>query len=1055
MRYLILGPTEARASDGTPVPLGGARLRAVLTVLALHPGATVSIDTLTDEVWADDTPPSDAPAAVQALIGRLRRTLGKEAVGSTPNGYRLEAGRNDVDLTHFEDLASRPDGDPPHKTAARLREALALWRGEALTDLPGRAQAAAHAQALRRTATHRLFEAELTLGNAEALIPELRAAVADHPLDERFHAQLMTALSAAGRPADALAAYEDARRTLADTLGTDPGPELKALHGELLTAPEPLPADRKTNLRARLTSFVGRADDLRTIHADLGGSRLVTLTGPGGSGKTRLAEEAAARTERPDGVRLVELAPLDDPSAVPGAVLSALGGRETVMLSGFDGARRSEDPTRQLLDHCAHRDLLLVLDNCEHVIEAAAALTATLLERCPRLTVLATSREPLGVPGELVRPVEPLPPPHALRLFAERARTVRPDFDPAEDTDGAIAEICRRLDGLPLAIELAAARLRMLTPRQIADRLDDRFRLLTGGSRTVLPRQQTLRAVVDWSWDLLDDRERTLLRRLSVFAGGWTLDAAESVCGDDALDLLGSLVDKSLLGTDTTGPEARYRMLETIHEYAAERAAEHPADREATIRRHTAHYRAFVTAAEPELRSAGQLEWMPRVEAELDNLRAALQHTLDAGAEDDALALILALGWFWSVRDYRAEGAAWCARAAALWPPADDEDHPAFWRRLDLQLLRYYLIVDTMNRADMQSPEIQEMLRRGLELYSRPGVPGARFPGLMWPFSAFLLTGDLPLLEFLDAAAENVRRYGGDWELGLVLTFRLHVVIDSHGGMETALRDLAVTEEAAARAGDRWILAQAVSAKGEMAVYRGRYEEARAAYEEAIRLSREIGAHTEVPMLRSRLAELAFRVGDLERAERLMDQAEREAADRGHHDIRTYNAVVHAGIALFRGDVAGARSWYETSRAEVMRTAVPPLFEVLLGCLGAQIVAAEGGTAEGLKSLAQSLRAGVGANCTEAILASVAEAGAQVLSTAGAHSPVPSLMGAATAWRGTAPRAVPEEDRAAAVERAARRALGDGPYEELHARGRRLTPEEAARLLETSAAADG
>ncbi|MCF3965549.1 ATP-binding protein, partial [Streptomyces fuscigenes] len=290
------------------------------------------------------------------------------------------------------------------------------------------------------------------------------------------------------------------------------------------------------NLRARLTSFVGREREIRDLHADLARARLVTLLGPGGAGKTRLSQEAAeaAAPAHPDGVWLAELAPVDDPGTVPEAVLTAIGARETVLRgAGAEELRaadpRAGEPLALLAEHLGRRRMLLVLDNCEHVVGAAAEVAEVLLTRCPGLTVIATSREPLGVPGEVVRPVGPLATDAAFRLFAERGRAVRPDFA-AEEDPVAVGEICRRLDGLPLAIELAAARLRAMSPRQIADRLDDRFRLLSRGSRTVLPRQQTLRAVVDWSWDLLDGDERAVLRRLSVFAGGCDLAAAEAVC---------------------------------------------------------------------------------------------------------------------------------------------------------------------------------------------------------------------------------------------------------------------------------------------------------------------------------------------------------------------------------------------------------------------------------------------------------------------------------------------------------------------------------------------
>ncbi|AEW95761.1 MULTISPECIES: BTAD domain-containing putative transcriptional regulator [Streptomycetaceae] len=1053
-------------------------MRALLAALALRPGRFVPVESLVSDVWGDTDPPADAVGALQALVGRLRRTLGRDAVRSGPAGYALDATPDDVDLHVFERLARAAGqaldaGDAP--TAARTAErALALWRGPALADLPDRS-AAARVEALRLTVAHRRNDAWLALGRAADVVPYAEELVAAHPLNETFRAQLIRALRDAGRPADALAGYEDARRTLSERLGADPGPELLGLHAELLAgapappppavAPEPPGA---TNLRPRLTSFVGRQDDLRAIRAALAGHRLVTLTGTGGAGKTRLAERtgSALLDAYPDGVWVAELAPVEEPGGVPRAVLNALGRSDTTVFPA--AGREPADPTARLLEHCAHRRTLLVLDNCEHLIGAAAELAEALLTRCPGVTVLATSREPLGVPGEVVCPVGPLPHPVAIRLFAERAEAVRPGFaaDPDADPDGdpdadpdadadreAVDEICRRLDGLPLAIELAAARLRILTPRQIADRLDDRFRLLTGGSRTVLPRQQTLRAVVDWSWELLTRRERTVLRRLAVFSGGCTLAAAEAVCADgeevtgaEVLDLIGSLVDKSLVVADPLPDGTRFRLLETIEEYAAERAAEHPADRQATAARHTACYRALVESTAPRLRTADQLARLDTLETEMDNVRAALGRAVSAGDEATALAFTGSLGWFWWLRDYREESVTWLTRVAALAEVPEDEDDPMFWPRTDLRLTLFLLASDRGHVPGMSDEEAHEAARRFQAVYGRPGPQAARFPGLLWPFAVLHIDDRHDMGDLIGDVVANCRAYGGDWELACALVFRTHVTADSPGGLTGAAADWAELDRLTARVGDRWLRAQVHGAGADVALHRGEYATARTEYEAALRLCAELGAHGEVASLTARMGELSTRQGDDATATELLDRAEQAVERYGIGDSRTYIRCVRSGIALRAGDVAGARALCDLAREDAGRGTPPALLTAVLRGIEAEILVAEERPAEALRAVGEAVRTVAPGHCPDTVLAWLAEGGAGALLALGRPGPAARLLGAADTLRGELPRSVPEERSVARTRRGARAALGEPAYAEAHAGG---VPLDMAGVAET------
>jgi predicted ATPase/DNA-binding SARP family transcriptional activator len=677
MRVRLFGELEAEQA-GVPVPVRGAKQRALLALLTLQPGQPVSADRLIDVLWGDGQAAHPANA-LQAQIGQLRRTFGPAAILTTEAGYALDLGPDEVDVVRFEQLVAEgrqlaADGEMALASAA-LGEALSLRRGEPLAEFTyaGFFDAErARLDELTLVARESRAGADLGLGRHGELAAELEALCREHPLRERLWELLILALYRAGRQAEALRAYTEVRDRLVGEMGIDPGPALRELQARILAqdpslvaaSPAPVraaaPPKAVGNLRERLSSFIGRDAELDQLREALRSSRLVTLTGPGGAGKTRLAVEAAAalRDKHRNGAWLVELASVAQADEVAPAAAGALEA------SAFAGPQPAGSTTQLIVRHLAGRSLVVVLDNCEHVITAAAALADTLLGAVPGLRLIATSREPLGIPGEVLVPVGGLAIPAAVELFADRARAVRPGFLAGGQAGDVIEDICRRLDGLPLAVELAAARLRALPLSTLAERLGDRFRLLTGGARTALPRQQTLRAVVDWSYDLLFEDERRLFARLAVFTGGCGLAAAEVVCADEQvpageiLDVLSRLVDKSLVTASSAGDEARFSQLQTLWEYGRERLDE-CGEADVMRARHGAYYLQVAEDAHEGLRGASGPIWRDRLTAELGNLRAALDWCVATGDADAALSLASGMAWLWYINGDLAEGARW------------------------------------------------------------------------------------------------------------------------------------------------------------------------------------------------------------------------------------------------------------------------------------------------------------------------------------------------------------------------------------------------------------
>ncbi|MEV6827598.1 BTAD domain-containing putative transcriptional regulator [Amycolatopsis sp. NPDC051102] len=1029
MRIGILGPFEVRADDGALADVPGARLRGLLVALALEPGQVVPKGTLVDWIWGEH-PPAEAANALQRLVSRLRKALPEGSVDGRPTGYRLVVEPDAVDAVRFERLVgqARKDDDP-----RQLREALALWRGSAMqdVDLPESAAfeaAVTRLEGLRLAALEDRFDAEVRHGHGADLVTELTDLVAAHPMRERLVAALMRALVATGRDTEALLVYERTRELLADSLGVDPSPELAEVHvallrGELGRREE----TRKTNLRAELTSFVGKDADVAAVRELVAGHRLTTLIGPGGSGKTRQATETARTLlgDFPDGAWLVELAAIGADGDVAQATLGALKLRDSLV-----GEAPDAEPTERVIAALRERSMLLVLDNCEHVIEAAATFAHRLLGECRRLRILATSREPLGITGEALWQVAPLVLPAedadaaeieaapAVRLLRDRAGAVRKDLATDART---LARVCRALDGMPLAIELAAARLRTMSLDQLAHRLDDRFRLLTGGSRTALPRHRTLRAVIDWSWELLSDPERAVLRRLSVFSGGASLEAAERVCGgDEVLDLLTSLTEKSLVVI--VGDEApRYRMLGTIKEYAQQRLAE-AGEADVTRRAHLAYFTELAETAEPHLRRAAQLAWLAMLEAEHDNITAAMRGALAAGEAEESMRLAAAAGWYWWLGGHRTEGNELVLAATAVPGEVPDE----------IRGVVYAFVVQFVT-SGQQSDEFraEEWIRKAHEISRRVENPqlALRFADalerlLHGPDAA--LTAFEPLLADEDPWVRAVARL----QLG-----KMRIQF-GHGDQEAdTLLETAVAEFRAL--GERWGISFALTELADRIAARGEFAGACEYYEQAIEVVTEVGAIEDVVRMRSRQAQLYWLLGDEKASEAALAEAQRRAERVAWPDAQAELALAKAELARWRGDTAQARRELavatEMLGEDAQRAAVRAVAQDLLGYLAEDVGEARTHHAAALDAAAEAghLLAIARGLVGLADWASRTDQDAQAA----------RLLGASAGVRGLPDRSQPDVTR---IEETTRRRLGDTRFTEATREGAAASWRELA-----------
>ncbi|MEV6098621.1 BTAD domain-containing putative transcriptional regulator [Nocardia sp. NPDC051981] len=1041
----MLGPVRVQAEDGTPVEIPGVRVRMLLARLALESGRDVPAAALIDGLWGEE-PPAEAAGALQAAVSRLRKALrGVGTVEFGTGGYRLPGVTLDAD--RFEDLVrqGRQELAAGRAEAAtrRLGEALALWRGPALGDVqdaPFAQAAATRLDDLRAAAVEDRFDAELRLGRYADVLTDLEIAGGDNPLSERLAALRMRALAAAGRQSDALAVYEEMRERLDEELGIDPGTMLRDTHLALLRGELEITAPRRESvtrtLPLRLTGFIGREAELTELAGLLADSRLVTIVGPGGAGKTRLALEAMDR-QATGAVFFVALAELGAPDQLADAVAGALDS---------DSAARP-DKTARLTELLDVGPAVLVLDNCEHLIAAAAALAEQLLDRLPQLRVLATSREPLAITGEALCHLGPLGVPvetadpvvaqsaPAVRLFADRAAAIRPGFTLDDATVAPVVEICRRLDGLPLALELAAAKLRAMSVDQVARRLGDRFRLLTSGSRTAQPRQRTLLALVEWSWDLLDEPEKILARRLSAFPGGATAEAVEAICADgdlpieDVVYLLDALVEKSLV-TVTPDHPPRYRMLETIRAYAADQLTRSPDDLTPLF---TDYYLTLAEQAEPHLRGTEQLTAIALFDAEHANLAAALRTALGTRPDPEtAMRLVRAMFWYWGIRGMSSQfessldavlrfgdelpAAARAAfRVIALMagsPPAGSSLTGLIEDCVQAGGLEFHVAVPLWTALLAARSDDEKLAERQLE------------QALTWPDP------------WVRASAQLAR------DIALTGQGRLH---EGAVARREALRGFEIV-------GDRWGLGMALLAVGRAHSLQGDHDQARAAYARAVTLASELGTEDDIVAARTALADERMRSGELAEAARDIDAAQRLAADQGFPRLAAVILLTSAELHRRTGDIT--RSDRELDQLEHRFRHLP--YPEVMAANHITVARLRNRLTEGAPVAARALlpRAIEGAftygdSATTALAqAHAAELLAKLLLLEGNPSAAATALGLGQVIRGTADQGEPE---LTALTATLTNRLGDTEYHRAYHLGADLPRPEALARLATEA----
>jgi predicted ATPase/DNA-binding SARP family transcriptional activator len=1026
----VLGPLRVRADD-QEIDLGGPRNRALVARLALDAGRPVAATTLIDDLWGLDVP-ADATNALQSIVSRARRRLPAGALESTPAGYVLQC--TSVDAVEFERLVA----------ASRVDEALELWRGEAFADVvefPFAPSAAHRLGELRLVAVESSLQDRVRSGDDLAVVAQLAELTTAHPYRDGFWALYLTALATHGRANEALTAYDRLRGMLAEELGADPSPELQDLHLSILRGEH---SSRRSHpaLPSALTSFVGREGAIDDLQAALVDHRLVTILGPGGAGKTRLAVETARTAlDRFEDVWLTELAPVTGSDGILQAILSAMGLLEVSVLERPASAPRPDERTR-LLEAVHDVEGLLLLDNCEHLIGAVAEIAEDVLAHAPKLRILATSREPLRIIGEFGYQLSPLTMPDAdssiddamthsaVQLFVLRAQAVDQSFVLTAETLPAVREICVRLDGQPLAIELAAARLRTLTAAQVAARLSDRFRLLTGGSRTALPRHRTLRAVVEWSWDLLDDAERDIAERLAVFPGGVTVESAAAVspAGDATEELLESLADKSLL-VSVRGETTRFRMLETLREYGVERLIER-GDAEAV---RDAHLRHFLDVAEiegPRLRGGDQVAAIRVVDLERANIMAALRFAIDRGDRADAARMVTALAWFWSIRSQHVEACTWADAVLAL----PGEGDPASEICIEALALTGILVMRNHLESDQPVPW-QGPVDRILALWDAHHPEHQVVDVVLATMAFFHVIGDRDLASQSDP-----------WTRAMINLMQL-VLLDNEGRVGEIDDLLEPTIDAFRELGDRWGLAMALSQQGMVQSLDAKYEEALASWEEAIPLLHELGAAEDAEFSEMQVMGLRVAIAEGGGLDELRQELIALLADARRNSNRRFELITQMSLGhvehVAGHDEAAIEHFDQVLRGlDSVSSFGGGQMEAVIRA-GLAVARASSGDLDGARAELTDASSVAVRTRDMPVVSQVASALAVLAHLDGDDERAARVLGASEAIRGRADRM--NSDVRQLID-GLRTSLGVARFEELHAEGRSLGRDEAIAL---------